>query len=93
MLLGDDVVRAGAGDVIVVPPGTAHAFAAASGHRADPLIVVTPGLERFDYFRLLDRHRSGEVKAGDVAAAAAERFDTYVTTSGAWEQARCTTDD
>lgn len=92
MLLGDDVVRAGPGDAIVVPPGTPHAFAAASGQRADLLIVVTPGLERFEYFRLLDRHRSGEAKAGDLVAAAADRFDTHVITSSAWEKARCTTD-
>lgn len=34
------------GDLVVVPPGLAHAFAAAPRHDADILIVITPGVER-----------------------------------------------
>src|ERR1700759_2864983 len=50
---GDRVVVADRGGLVVVPPGRAHAFAAAPREHADLLIVTTPGLQRFGYFRQL----------------------------------------
>jgi hypothetical protein len=37
-----------------------HAFAAARGSSADLLIVIAPGVERFEYFRRLIRVARGE---------------------------------
>jgi quercetin dioxygenase-like cupin family protein len=51
LLVEDNVVTARTGDLLVVPPGAAHAFAAHRGSTAEALIIATPGIERFDYFR------------------------------------------
>jgi hypothetical protein len=37
----------------VVPPGLPHAFAAPPGSGGELLIIITPGVERFEYFRHL----------------------------------------
>jgi quercetin dioxygenase-like cupin family protein len=60
LLSGDRVITAERGDLVIVPPGLAHAFAAAPGHDADILIVITPGVERFEYFRHLERIAYGK---------------------------------
>ncbi len=64
-----------AGDLLVVPPGTTHAFAAAPGRTADVLFVFAPGRERFEYYRLLDRLHRGEGSWSELDATQ-ERFDT-----------------
>ena len=51
LLVRDDIVTAHTGDLLVVPPGSAHAFAAHRDSTAEALIMATPGIERFDYFR------------------------------------------
>jgi quercetin dioxygenase-like cupin family protein len=43
VLVGDQVVLAETGDVVMVPPGVMHAFAAAPGCDAELLAIVTPG--------------------------------------------------
>ncbi|MEU9843384.1 cupin domain-containing protein, partial [Actinomadura sp. NPDC048032] len=60
LLSGEQVVTAERGDLVVVPPGLPHAFAAAPGESADILIVITPGVERFEYFRHLERIAYGK---------------------------------
>jgi uncharacterized cupin superfamily protein len=50
LLAGERTLTAAAGDLIIVPPGTVHAFAAAAGSDADLLIILTPGVERLEYF-------------------------------------------
>jgi len=60
VLSGTDILRAEQGDLIVVPPQMPHAFAADHGKSADLLIVITPGVERFEYFRQLTRIARGE---------------------------------
>jgi mannose-6-phosphate isomerase-like protein (cupin superfamily) len=55
MLTGERVVTVAEGDLAVVPPGTVHAFAAAPASDADLLIILAPGVERFEYFRQLQR--------------------------------------
>ncbi|MEO3785706.1 cupin domain-containing protein [Actinocorallia sp. B10E7] len=87
VLADQEVVTAHAGDMLVVPPHTAHAFAAAPDSGADVLIVMTPGVERFAYFRLLDRIRRGLADPGDVLATR-ERFDNHFVDSDAWRRAR-----
>ncbi|MGV9269826.1 cupin domain-containing protein, partial [Kitasatospora sp. NPDC003701] len=43
VLVEDKVEVLGAGDFLLVPPHTPHAFAAAPGSEADVLFVFTPG--------------------------------------------------
>ncbi|MFJ4778834.1 cupin domain-containing protein [Streptomyces sp. NPDC088762] len=86
-LSGDRVVTADSGDLVVVPPGTEHAFAAAPGENADILIVITPGIERFEYFRHLERIAYGKVPPESLLDVQ-ELYDTYFTRSEAWARAR-----
>lgn len=87
LLSGDDVVTAGRGDLVVVPPNVPHAFAAAPGERADILIVITPGVERFEYFRHLERIAYGTVPPESLLDVQ-ELYDTYFQQSEAWNAAR-----
>ncbi|MEU9201000.1 cupin domain-containing protein [Streptomyces sp. NPDC048332] len=86
-LSGDEVVTAEPGDLVVVPPGLPHAFAAAPGCDADILIVITPGVERFEYFRHLKRIALGEVTPESLLEVQ-EVYDTYFLGSEAWDGAR-----
>ena len=65
------------GDYVVVPPGAKHAFAAAPGCVADVLITLVPGVDRFDYFRLLPKLMRGEVDQEDLKQIAA-RYDVHL---------------
>ncbi|MFC6932217.1 cupin domain-containing protein [Actinomadura yumaensis] len=87
VLSGEEVITAGKGDLLVVPPLTAHAFGAAPGHDADLLIVITPGVERFDYFRLLGRLAAGEDVFAELLESQ-ERFDNHFLDSPLWTQTR-----
>ncbi|MGW4565031.1 cupin domain-containing protein [Streptomyces sp. NPDC004561] len=87
VLSGDDVVTAERGDLIVVPPDRPHAFAAAPGATADLLIVITPGVERFEYFRHLQRIRLGEATP-DSLLEVQERYDNHFLKSAAWDGRR-----
>ncbi|MFI6802310.1 cupin domain-containing protein [Streptosporangium canum] len=84
LLSGDQVVTAGRGDLVIVPPGLAHAFAAAPGEDADILIVITPGVERFEYFRHLERVAYGKVPPESLLEVQ-ELYDTYFRDSTAWK--------
>ena len=87
LLAGKRVVVAGEGDVAVVPSGLIHAFAAADGSDADLLIVITPGVERFEYFRHLARIATGQ-QPPESLLEVQDRYDTYFDDSPAWRQAR-----
>ncbi|MCX5194756.1 cupin domain-containing protein [Streptomyces sp. NBC_00249] len=87
LLAGDKVVTAEAGDLVVVPPGQQHAFAAAPGESAEMLVVITPGVERFEYFRHLERIRLGEVSPESLLDMQ-EVYDTYFASSAPWDSAR-----
>ncbi|MFK0154480.1 cupin domain-containing protein [Streptomyces sp. NPDC090499] len=84
VLCGDDVVTAGRGDLVVVPPGKPHAFAAVPGSTADILIVITPGVERFEYFRHLQRLRLGEATLESLLEVQ-ELYDNHYLRSEAWD--------
>ena len=87
VLSGTDILTAERGDLVVVPPRMAHAFAAARGKSADLLIVITPGVERFEYFRKLERIAYGKdppESLKDVQAL----YDTYFLDSPEWDAAR-----
>ena len=83
VLAGDEILTLREGDMAVVPPNTAHAFAAAPGSSADLLIVITPGVERFEYFRLLKRLQDGEATLEELLAAQ-ELYDNHFLDSPTW---------
>lgn len=56
--------------------------------RADEaLIIATPGIERFDYFRHVVRRREGSEPPA-VLLGLQDRFDTHFLDSPAWQRAR-----
>jgi mannose-6-phosphate isomerase-like protein (cupin superfamily) len=87
VLSGSDIVTAEQGDLIVVPPHLAHAFAAARGKSADLLIVIAPGVERFEYFRQLERIAYGK-EPPETLRDVQELYDTYFLSSPEWDAAR-----
>ncbi len=87
LLAGDRLLLAGEGDLAVVPPGLPHAFAAAQASDADLLIVITPGIERFEYFRHLARIATGQQPPDSLLEVQA-RYDTFFDDSPTWRRAR-----
>jgi quercetin dioxygenase-like cupin family protein len=87
LLVGDQVTEAHEGDVAFVPPGLTHAFAAKAGADTDLLIVITPGVERFEYFRHLARIVKGEATPESLLEVQ-ERYDTWFGASEPWQRAR-----
>lgn len=87
VLVDSQVRTATTGDLVVVPPGMAHAFGATPGHSAELLIVITPGVERFEYFRHLARVARGEVTAESLLDEQ-DRYDTHFLLSPPWKAAR-----
>ena len=90
LLVVDDVVTLGTGDFAVVPAGLVHAFGAAPGERADVLLLITPGVERFDYFRDLVRAFNGDAPLDRVRESHA-RYDLFTDDSAVWTTARAVT--
>jgi quercetin dioxygenase-like cupin family protein len=86
ILSGKKIVTAAKGDVIVVPPGVPHAFSAEPDSTADILILIMPGLERFEYFRKLHRVMKGQ-ETRESLEAVAEIYDTTFTPSPEWDAA------
>ncbi|MFF3329887.1 cupin domain-containing protein [Streptomyces sp. NPDC002888] len=87
ILSGDDVLTAERGDLVIVPPDKPHAFAAAPDSTAELLIVITPGVERFEYFRHLQRIRLGEVTPESLLQVQ-ELYDNHFLRSKAWDERR-----
>lgn len=84
LLAGSQVIT---GDLVVVLPNMAHAFATTPGHSADFLIVLAPGLERFGYFRLVERLSRGEATPEELLASQ-ELYDNHFLESAVWQVAR-----
>jgi hypothetical protein len=87
ILSGAEIVRAEQGDVIVVPPRLPHAFSAERGSGAQLLIVIAPGVERFEYFRQLTRIAQGK-EPPESLRDVQDLCDTYFVNSPEWEAAR-----
>ncbi len=87
VLVGEEIVTVRAGDFLLVPPDTTHAWGTPDDSGADILIIKTPGTNRFDYFRLVDRIRKGEAAPREVLATQ-ERFDNHFVDSAVWREAR-----
>ncbi|PPS72383.1 MULTISPECIES: cupin domain-containing protein [Streptomyces] len=86
VLVGEEITVLEAGDFLLVPPHTPHAFAAAPGATADVLFVFTPGAGRFDYLRLLGRVMRGEADPQEIKDSS-ERFDNHYVDSPVWLEA------
>lgn len=87
VLVGNDVVTAEQGDLLVIPPQLDHAFSAHRGSRADVLIVISPGIERFEYLRQVTRIREGRAPQ-DSLLSEQERYDTHFVDSAVWNDSR-----
>ena len=87
VLSGKEIVKAEAGDVIVVPPLMPHAFAAEHGSSAEVLIIIAPGVERFEYFRQLTRIARGEEKPEKIKDLQ-DLYDNFFMNSPEWEAPR-----
>lgn len=83
ILAGEQVITATKGDLTIAAPNTMHAFSATKGHVADLLILFSPAIDRFDYFRLLQKVVNGEAGIADVLASQ-ERFDNWFSESAVW---------
>lgn len=83
LLAGDRIVTVGAGRAVVVPKFMTHAFGATPDSTARILIALTPGVQRFEYFRLLERIATGEAEPADLVAAQDE-FDNHFVDAPAW---------
>ncbi|NUR62360.1 MAG: cupin domain-containing protein [Catenulispora sp.] len=87
VLVGDEVQTADTGDLLIVPPGLNHAFGAHAGSTAEALIVITPGVQRFEYFHLVEQTRAG-LEPPETLRGMQERFDTFFVDSAVWQEAR-----
>lgn len=87
VLSGSNVRSARTGDLVVVPPHTPHAFAAHPNQGTELLIVISPGVQRFEYFRQLGRIVRGEASPESLLTEQ-ERYDTYFLDSPEWTQHR-----
>lgn len=86
VLVGDQIEEVEAGDFLLVPPNVTHAFATPEHTGVDMLFLMV-GIERFDYFRLLDKIARGEASPQDVLATQ-DRFDNHFLDSEAWRTFR-----
>jgi quercetin dioxygenase-like cupin family protein len=87
-VLYDDAVHImSEGDTFFIPPRTVHAFGAAPENPARLFIVLTPGTQRFEYFRLLDALARGDADRSALAEAQ-EQYDNYFVKSPVWEHHR-----
>ncbi|MDF3140099.1 MULTISPECIES: cupin domain-containing protein [unclassified Streptomyces] len=86
VLAGEEVHTLEEGDFFLVPPRVPHAFAPASGRDADALVLFTPGLARFDYYRLLERVAKGEASVQEIRDSS-EHYDNHYVDSPAWREA------
>lgn len=87
VLAAEELLILEEGDMFIAPPPMWHAWAPAPGSDADALVVFTPGIDRFDYYRLLDRVSRGEAGPAEIRASQ-ERFDNHYVDSPTWQAAR-----
>lgn len=84
LLVGDEVITVTTGDLVVVPPGAPHAFAASAGQDGELLVVITPGIDRFDFFRSIHRVLTGAMSPS-LLNGVGERFDNYPAVAPDWD--------
>nr|WP_067722734.1 cupin domain-containing protein [Nocardia yamanashiensis] len=86
LLAGDEIVTVGAGGSIIAPKLMPHAFGATPDSGARIMIALMPGVERFGYFRLLDRISKGESGFEELAAAQDEYDNHFVDAPDWWRE-------
>ncbi|MBW5481113.1 cupin domain-containing protein [Streptomyces bambusae] len=91
VLVDDEVKTLGKGDFLAVPAGVKHAFAPAAGHTAEVFVGFAPGMERFDYYRLLGRVNAGEATVADIKASSPV-YDNHYAESATWAGRRRSAD-
>ncbi len=91
-LLDNRLSVVAAGDLVLVPPRLPHAFGATPGSTADVLVLIAPGVERFGYFRHLQRIALGQEPA-DRLASEQDRYDVHFTDSVTWTTTRTRGED
>jgi quercetin dioxygenase-like cupin family protein len=90
LLAGGDVLHAIEGDLVVVPPGVDHAFGATARADGELLVMVTPGIERFDFFRAVHEVVTG-VADRSILAGSEEKYDNHAASALAtagWRSSR-----
>ncbi|NKY32105.1 cupin domain-containing protein [Nocardia speluncae] len=87
LLAGDRIVTIAAGGTAVVAKRTVHAFGATPDSGARILIALMPGVQRFGYFRLLERIARGEAAPEELAAAQND-YDNHFVDAPQWWQER-----
>ncbi|WP_280232871.1 cupin domain-containing protein [Nocardia cyriacigeorgica] len=87
LLAGDEIVTVAEGGSILVPRLMPHAFGATPDSDARILIALMPGVQRFEYFRLLDRIANSEASLADLGAAQDE-FDNHFVDAPHWWRER-----
>lgn len=83
VLVDEELVRITTGDLAVVPPGVVHAFAATPGCDAEVFVFVTPGVQRFDFFRAVSRVVRGEGDRDALLQMQAD-FDIFPVDNPNW---------
>ena len=87
LLLDDEVVTVGGGGLVAVPPGVVHAFGATPESDVQAVVFVTPGVRRFDYFRLLPRILAGEIPQAELEEMH-RTYDVHFVQSEVWDTTR-----
>ncbi|MUM19863.1 cupin domain-containing protein [Mycobacterium sp. CBMA271] len=87
ILAGDHIEVLEQGDTLLVPRLMPHAFGATTDSDASIFTVLSPGVQRFDYFRLLDRIVHGEADISELEATP-EIYDNHFTKSPVWTEGR-----
>jgi quercetin dioxygenase-like cupin family protein len=83
VLTGDTLTTLHAGDFLVVPPNTPHAFEAAGDSTAEVLFVLTHAKPRFDYYRLLEGVYRGDTDPA-ILATTSDTYDNHYVESPVW---------
>ncbi|MFE3291732.1 cupin domain-containing protein [Rhodococcus sp. NPDC059234] len=83
VMAGDEIRTVPAGGSLVVPKLMPHAFGATADSAARVLIVLTPGVQRFEYFRLLARIQAGDATLAELAPAQDE-YDNHFVDAPHW---------
>jgi mannose-6-phosphate isomerase-like protein (cupin superfamily) len=91
-LLDGTIERVGAGSIVIVPPGLVHAFGAASGTPVELFVMLTPAVDRFEYFRALGRIQRGEEPVAALLRMQ-QRYDVHFADPTEWQTLRAQTLD
>lgn len=87
IMLDERIEVVSAGGLVAVPPGVVHAFAATDAGDVEAVVFITPGVARFDYFRMLPKVLRGEYSKPELDAMH-ERFDIHFRDSPVWRARR-----